>query len=299
MQVTEAPWVLVGCGYTATRLARSLLGEGAKVVATRRSPAAAASVSAALGPAADLRVVDLREPASLADVIPPGAVVVLSAQPAPDGSTAGEEALVASASAASARRLVYVSSTGVYGPGAGGWVDEDAALAPVGPLGRRRLAAETALLAAASRAGLSAVSLRAAGIYGPGRGVHTRLLAGTYRVIGDGAGFVSRIHVNDLAGAVRAAACFDGPLPRAAYNAADLEPTRARDHADRVAAALGVPPPPSVPPDQVSPMARELTSGDRRIDSRRLRDQLGVRLAYPTWREGLAQALAEERGQPA
>lgn len=300
MHVTDAPWVLVGCGYTATRLARTLLREGAHVIATRRSRAAADRVATALGSAADLRVADLLEPATLADLIPPRAIVVVSAQPSPDGTTAGEEALVAAASARAsdpARRLIYLSSTGVYGPGAGAWVDEDAPLAPVGPLGRRRLAAETALLAAASRAGLSAVSLRAAGIYGPGRGVHARLLAGTYRVIGDGEGFVSRIHVDDLAAAVRAAATAGGPLPRAAYNAADLEPTRAREHADRVAAALGLPPPPSVPPDQVSPMARELTSGDRRIDSRRLREELGLALSYPTWREGLAQALAEERGQ--
>ncbi|HLU68876.1 MAG TPA: hypothetical protein VKZ63_21490, partial [Kofleriaceae bacterium] len=58
-----------------------------------------------------------------------------------------------------------------------------------------------------------------------------------------------------------------------------------------------VPPPPSVSPEQVSADARDLLGGDRRVSSRRLQEELGVRLAYPTWREGLAQALAEERGE--
>jgi nucleoside-diphosphate-sugar epimerase len=285
------------------------LREGARVTVTRRTPAGAAVTAAGLGPRAEVRVADLIDVSSVRDLIRPGAIVVHSAPPvAPpsvtaDGSAAEERLgeliaavetrLVEVLEEAGARRLVYISSTGVYPPSAGAWIDEDAPLAPVGALGRRRLAAERALLAAARRAGIEAVALRAAAIYGPGRGVHARIAAGTYRVLGDGAGFVSRIHVDDLGSAVLAAARAPA-LVRPAYNVADDEPTRAREFADAVARLLGAPPPPSMPPEQASPEARDLLGADRRIANRRLCQELGVELDYPTWREGLAQALAEE-----
>src|SRR5690606_11589667 len=101
-------WLLFGCGYTATRLARPLLGEGARVIATRRTAGGAAATAAALGPAAQVRVANLLAPASLAALVPPGAVVVHSAPPAgDDGAPAAEEALVRAAADAGARRMIY------------------------------------------------------------------------------------------------------------------------------------------------------------------------------------------------
>ena len=301
------PFLLLGGGYTASRLARRLLERGDRVRITRRTPAGAAATAAALGSRAEVRVADLTEPASLRDLIEEGAVVVHSAPPASpptaarggataearllDVVAADETRLVEVLAAAGARRLVYLSSTGVYPPAAGGWIDEDVPPAPAGALGRRRLAAESALLAAAARAGLSAAALRAAAIYGPGRGVHVRIAAGTYQVLGDGSGYVSRIQVDDLGSAILAAADAT-ELVRPAYNVADDEPTRAREHADAVARMLDLPPPPSLPADRASPEARDLLGGDRRISNRRLREELGVELAFPTWREGLAHALA-------
>ncbi len=294
MQPTDAPWLLVGSGYTGTRLARRLLAAGARVVATRRTADAAARTAADLGPAADVRVADLQHAGSVADLVPAGAFIVHTAPPAA-AAAAGEENLVAAAAAAGARRLVYVSSSGVYGRGTGDWIDEDAAVAPTGPIGARRLEAETALLAAAARLGVEAVSLRAAAIYGPTRGSHVSMLAGTHRVP-NSAGFVSRIHVDDLGAAILSAALVPRLL-HSIYNVADNEPTLARRYADDVAAMLGLPPPPTVAPDQSSPAARELLGADRRVSNRRLVEELGVQLAYPTWREGLRQALAEE-GRP-
>jgi nucleoside-diphosphate-sugar epimerase len=301
------PFLLLGGGYTAGRLARRLIELGAPVRVTRRTPAGAAASAAALGPRAEVHVADLTEPATLRKLIEPGAVVVHSAPPAgPPASSQGSAAvearvldlvaadetrLVELLAARGASRLIYLSSTGVYPQSSGAWIDEDVEPAPPGALGRRRLAAERALLAAAARLGLSAVALRAAAIYGPGRGVHVRIAAGTYRVLGDGAGFVSRIQVDDLGSAILAAAAAPA-LARAVYNIADDEPTRAREHADAVARLLGVPPPPSLPPEQASPEARDLLGGDRRIANRRMREELGVELAFPTWRQGLAHALA-------
>jgi nucleoside-diphosphate-sugar epimerase len=291
--VTRVPWVILGCGYTGERLAARLVRAGASVWGTRRA-AADADALAARVPGLRPRAADLTDPASLAGWMPRGAIWVDSVPPAPAG-VGGEQALVAAAAAAGARRLVYLSSTGVYPRGHGGATDEDTPPAPLGDRGRRRLAAETALLEAAARQQVDAVSLRIAGIYGPGRGVHARLRQGTYRIIGAGASTVSRIHVDDLVSAILAAGVA-ARLPRRIYNVADDAPCSSRAFADAVAALLGVPPPPSVPPEQVSAAAVAMLTADRRISSRRLQQELGVVLAYPDGLAGVRQAIAEEAG---
>src|SRR5690606_21159385 len=136
----------------------------------------------------------------------------------------GDAALAAELRRAHAPRVVYLSSTGGYPPGDGGWVDEDTAPAPTSDHGRRRREAAQTLVA-----GLAplAVALRAAAIYGPGRGVHARLRAGSYRVLGPGTGWVSRIQVDDLVAAILAAASI-ATLPASIINVADARPTTAR-----------------------------------------------------------------------
>jgi nucleoside-diphosphate-sugar epimerase len=291
MKPSDATWVLVGCGYTATRLARRLLADGARVIATRRTDEGAALSGEELGPEAEVRVADLLLPRTLDGLVPSGAIVVHTAPPAPvPAEVAGEQHLVQAA--ARARRLVYVSSTGVYGRGTGGWIDEDAAPSPTGPIGARRLEAERILEVSAGQAGLEMITLRAAAIYGPHRGSHVSIASGSHR-IPEGAGRVSRIHVDDLGSAILAAALAPR-LEHRVFNVADDEPTLAREFADAVAGVLGVPAPPTVAPDASSAASRELLGGDRRIRNRRLVEELGVALSYPTWREGLRQALAEE-----
>ncbi len=274
-------WVIAGCGYTGTHLANRLAADGAPVIATRRGH---------FPPGLDGRVqqrrADLAEPAALAGWIPAGAIIVHAAPPADDDPGAGERNLVAAAAAAGAGRIVYVSSTGVYGPGDGGWVDEDTPVGPPAP----RLIAETALLAAAAAAGLEAVALRASGIYGPGRGLVARMRAGTFRVVG-GETWVNRIHVHDLAGAIIAAGTI-ARLPRRIYTVADDAPVTGRDHATAVAAALGLPPPPVVALAEVDPRVAAMLGANRRIANRRLKEELGVTLRYPTFRESLAEELA-------
>jgi nucleoside-diphosphate-sugar epimerase len=275
-------WLIVGCGYTGTRLARTLVARpelADDVAITRRDREVARALGEALGVRGERA--DLADPSSLEVV--PGAVVVCLAPPGPD--PAGEiRALLAAAR--DAARIVYVSSTGVYGPGEGAWVDESWPVAPVTESGRARAAAEAAL----AEASLPWVALRAAGIYGPGRGLAERLRAGTYQVVGDGTSHVSRIHVVDLVAAIVAAGT---TAVTGAINAADDDPAPIGEVADAMAARLGVPAPPRVPAASVSPEVAGMLTADRRIVNRRLRDELGVVLRYPSWRD----ALADEPGR--
>jgi nucleoside-diphosphate-sugar epimerase len=298
--LARRPWAIIGCGYTGTRLARRLLAAGASVHATRRTPDATRALLAELGDLPGGRLatlpldlaVDAAESGQLATWLPTGAFIVDAAPPVL-GDTSGEAHLIACARARDARRIVYVSSTGVYPPGDGSWTDEDAPVGPASDQGQARLAAERTILDAARSSSIEAVALRAAGIYGPGRGVPTRLHQGTYRIIGEGDTFVSRIHVDDLVAIILAAATVPS-LPRDVYNVADDEPETSRAYAFAVADILGVPRPPSVPASAVDPWISAMMRANRRIANQRLKQELGVALAYPTWREGLAQVMAEE-----
>jgi nucleoside-diphosphate-sugar epimerase len=275
-------WAIIGCGYVGERLLDRLLRSGEHVIATTRSSARAA----ALGPSA--RVVDPYDEPALSRHLPPGGVVVDSIPPdAARGPHA--RALVS----AGVRRIVYLSATSVYGRQAGwpGWIDEDTPAAPDNPRGLARLAEEEALFSLAAGAGVEAVSLRIAAIYGPGRGLQDRIRTGQYRVVDDGSGFVSRIHVDDLVAVIIAAARIR-PLVRPIYVVGDDEPTTVRAHADGVAAALGLPPPPSIPRSKAPAVTVEMQTGNRRVANAHLKGELGITLAYPSWREGLRSILA-------
>jgi nucleoside-diphosphate-sugar epimerase len=275
------PWVILGCGYTGERLAARLVADGVPVVAVVRRADAAGPLRARLGAAADVRVADVHADAL---TFPADAIVVDSVPPDPPRAPHASR-VVAALAAAGGGRLVYLSTTGVYPRGDGSWVNEDTPVAPDGERGAARVLAERVYLdAAAADPRIDAVCLRVAAIYGPGRGVAERLKTGAYRVPGDGQHFISRIHVDDLVAAIRAAGQVP-TLPRRVYVVADDDPCRARDHADALAARLGLPPPPSVPLEQLSPLGRELATSNRRVSNARLKAELGVALLYPSWRD--------------
>jgi nucleoside-diphosphate-sugar epimerase len=270
-----SPWVLIGCGYTGAYVARTLIGRGVPLTITRRDRTAAEEMAQQLG--ANGAGVDLGDPSTLEGVIPPGAIVVCLAPPGHDPAFEMQALVRASRAAA---KLVYVSSTGVYGPAGGAWVDEAFPVAPVTASGRARAAAEAALAAAE----IPVVILRVAGIHGPGRKMSDRIREGTHRVIGDGSSHVSRIHVVDLVAAIIAA----GERPvTGVVNIADDDPSPIGEVADAFAAQLGVPPSPRVPADSVSPEVAGMLTANRRIANRRMKEELGVVLRYKSWRDGL------------
>ncbi|HWK44808.1 MAG TPA: SDR family oxidoreductase [Stellaceae bacterium] len=279
----------IGLGYVALTLAERIAAEGWRVSGTCRAPAKAASL-VARGIAA--HATDGSTP-DIAGML--GSVThVLSSVP-PDEH--GDPAL-ALFSDALARRpdlawVGYLSTTGVYGDRSGGWVDETMALAPRSERGRRRVVAETAWLALRYEAGLPVHVFRLGGIYGPGRSALDTVRAGTaQRVIKPGQVF-SRIHVADIASVLQASMA--RPNPGAAYNLADDEPTSPDEVLSYAARLLGLPPPPAVlfETANLSEMARGFYADNKRVANGRIKRELGVCLAYPTYREGLAALLAE------
>lgn len=187
----------------------------------------------------------------------------------------------------------YLSTTGVYGDRAGGWVDEESVLAPVNARSRWRVAAERAWQELWRGGGLPVHVFRLAGIYGPGRSAFDRLRAGrAQRVVKAGQVF-SRIHVADAARVL--AASIDAPDPGAIYNVADDAPAPPQDVIAHAAGLLGVPIPPEVSFEaaELSPMARSFYSESKRVSNRRIKTELKLALRYPDYRAGLAAILAE------
>jgi nucleoside-diphosphate-sugar epimerase len=189
----------------------------------------------------------------------------------------------------------YLSTTGVYGDRAGGWVDEDSTLAPDTDRGRRRREAENAWLKLFVEQGLPVHLFRLAGIYGPGRNSLVSLRDGTaHRIIKPGQVF-SRIHVDDIAGALEASAA--RPHPGRIYNICDDEPSPPQDVIAYAARLLGRAPPPEMPFDEadLSPMAKSFYTDSKRVSNKRIKEELGYRLLYPTYREGLRALLSQEK----
>ena len=192
-----------------------------------------------------------------------------------------------------ARWLGYLSTTGVYGDHGGGWVDETMLVRPSQVRSIDRLAAERAWQAAGLEAGAAVDVFRLPGIYGPGRSAIDQVKAGTARRIDKPGQVFSRIHVEDIAATVLAAMAHRSP--GAIYNVADDLPAPNSDVIAYACELLALPVPSLIPWNQAAPMmsamARSFYAENRRVRNHRIKQELGVALRYPTYREGL-QAIA-------
>lgn len=187
-----------------------------------------------------------------------------------------------------ARWFGYLSTTGVYGDAGGGWVDETAPTRPGLPRSLARLAAERAWQVMAFEAGAALDVFRLPGIYGPGRSAIDQVRAGTARRIDRPDHPFSRIHVADVAQTVLAALTTSRG---AIYNVADDLPAPTAEVVAYACTLLALPVPPLIPWDEVAPtmsaMARSFYAENRKVRNDRIKQELGVTLRYPTYREGL------------
>jgi len=190
-------------------------------------------------------------------------------------------------------RLVYISTSGVYGDCQGAWVDETRPPAPRTDRARRRLAAERCLLARAERGDMEVVILRVPGIYGPGRLPIERLRQGIPVITPGEAPYSNRIHADDLARVCVAAARYPGPTR--VFNVSDGHPTTMTDYFMQVARWLGMPPPPCISLAEAktcfSASQLSFVEESRRLDTRLLREQIGFHPLYPDLAHGLPACL--------
>lgn len=281
--------LLFGTGYIGLRVARLWRATIGPVTTVTRNAARAQQFAAeGFTPA----VADVTEPATLAGLPPTDAVlfaVGFDRQAGPDIRAVYAAGLqnVLAATRPPLRRVVYVSSTGVYGPAAGEWVDEQTPPAPQREGGLASLAAEEVLRA--SRFADRGISLRLAGIYGPGRIPYRDDLMAGRPIAAPQAGWLNLIHADDAATACLAALVAEGHLPPV-VNVGDGQPVVRADYYREVARRLGTAAPQFCDPPADSPKAAR-AAADRRVRCELLRTSLGVELRYPTYREGLAQAL--------
>ena len=280
--------LIAGCGWLGQEVARRLVGRGDRVTGLTRTAASAARLRLS-GIAAV--AVDLAEPNAgrLLSGRYDGIVAAQSASggDASDYRRAYVEATrnLLDADAAQGAVFVCVGSTGVFGQSDGGFVDERTEPMPVDATSRVLLEAERQILDRSSR-GAKALLVRCSGLYGPGRaGTIERVRRGSL-ALGDGEdAWMNFIHRDDAADTVIAA--LDRGRPGAAYHASDAHPAQRREVVAWIAARLGIAP--HRLDTGVAAAGRRGTN--RRIDSHATRAELGVRLEYPSFREGFAPLL--------
>jgi nucleoside-diphosphate-sugar epimerase len=276
-----------GLGYSAGFLCRALVGDGWSIAGTSREGAAATDRFAIHR---FTRGMPLADPAA---ALAGATHLLISVPPDAEGDPVLAEHAHDIAALRGRRWLGYLSTTGVYGDRGGGRVDEDSALAPSGERGRRRVAAEAGWLDLHRRQGVPVHIFRLAGIYGPGRSALDTVRQGRAQRIDKPGQVFSRIHVADLAAVLRASMA--RPDPGAIYNVCDDDPAPPETVVAYACTLLGVDPPPLVPfhKAELSPMARSFYDDNKRVSNRRIKEALGVRLAYPSYKDGL-KALLEQ-----
>ena len=214
---------------------------------------------------------------------------------------AGDPALGAFAdriAAAPLRRVIYLSTVGVYGGADGEWIDESAPTSASSPRARWRIRAESQWRDLSHARGLPVDILRLAGIYGPGRNALIKLKEGVARRIVKPRQAFNRIHVDDIAGVALKLIEADGG--GGTWNVADREPAPPQDVIAFAAELMGIAPPPEEPfaTADLSPMALSFYADNRKISTEKLRRELGYVWRYPTYREGLTACYEAGDGRP-
>ena len=261
-------FVIAGRGYTGTRVAERLGPHG--------------------------RVIGLTRKAHAFEFTPPFDVIYLVPPPATGTSDPRIERFLAKLPAAPGR-IVYISTTGVYGDTGGATVTEDTPPAPMTDRARRRLAAETALRAWCEPRKIAWVILRVPGIYGPDRLPLQRLQRGEPALAESEAGPGNRIHVEDLAD-ICVTALLKPQARNRVYNVGDGDHTTSTAFLGIVARLAGLPPPPQLPLGQLQALKSETALSflgeSRRVDTSRLRTELGFKPRFPTAEAGIQASLA-------
>ena len=287
---------IFGPGYTAQQFIRAHAARFARIGGTLRSDGNAQALRASgLHPC---RFDGKRHDPAMLDEIARADALLVSIPPTNGSDPVLKSFAQAIASAPRLRWVGYLSTVGVYGEANGAWVDEATPPNPIGERSRHRLAAEAQWLELGQGAPFAVQVFRLAGIYGPGRNALLRVADGTARRIIKPGQVFNRIHVGDIAQVLMAS--IERPNRNAIYNVADDEPGPPQDVIAYAAHLLDLEPPPEVPFAQagLGPMARSFYEDNKRVRNTRIKDELGVTLRFPTYREGLKALHASGEGEP-
>ena len=272
-----------GLGYSALGVAQKLAGLGWHIAGTSRDAGKCAALRAE---GVDAQIFGPGQPLARPEAFLTADAILTSI--APDASGDMVASLYGAALRAHKAWLGYLSTTGVYGDAKGAWVDESAPRLATSARGQARILAEDQWIS------LGAHVFRLAGIYGPGRSQIDSLRHGTAKRLVKPGQVFSRIHVDDIAAII--CASIAKPAPGTAYNVADDEPAPPQDVVAYAAHLMRMEPPPEQDFDaaasSLSEMARSFYADNKRIDNSRIKRELGVKLTYPTYREGLSACLA-------
>lgn len=284
--------LIVGFGYVASRLVANHADRFGGVVATVRSAEKRTRVAERFGNL-ELDLFDgTATDGGMLDRCAEADVVLISVPPGADRDVVLDH-LGGAIAGGRARRVIYLSTIGVYGDHRGEWIDEDTPPAPEHDRTRARIAVETEwrrLL------GDRLAVLRLGGIYGPGRNALVELRAGRARRIVKPGQVFNRIHADDAARAIL------GAIESGAggfWNICDDEPAPPQDVIAYAALLMGIDPPPeqSFAAAELSPMARSFYASNRRVRNARAKRDLGLRFIYPDYRKGIDALWAEGDGR--
>ncbi len=290
--------LIIGCGDVGLRVLRLLVPRW-RVLALSSTPARAAELRRA---GALPLYGDLDNPASLARLAGVADHVLHLAPPPGQGRHDSRTRHLVQALArggsrgGGVQRLVYASTSGVYGDAAGARFDETRAPAPASDRAHRRLDAEACLRAWGRRSGVAVSVLRVPGIYAgdrPGGHPRERLARGTPVLRAEDDVYTNHIHADDLA-RICVAALLRG-RPQRLLHASDNSELRMGDYFDLAADLEGLPRPPRISraeaAQQMPAPSLSFLSESRRLDNRRLQAELRLKLRYPTVAEGLRDGL--------
>jgi len=286
--------LIVGCGYLGSRVGSLLAAQGERVFGTVRSLEKAERLQAQ---GIEPRIADVLDPATLENLPPADRILYCvgfdrkGAAPMRTVYVQGVENFLDQYQGP-ASQLVYISSTGVYGRNDGGWVveDEQSEPEPRHESGHVCLAAERAAANLSARLGLKPLILRCSGLYGPNRVPRASSLKRGEPIVGDPSKFLNLIHIDDVVRGVLAA--FDRGTAGRLYHLSDSRPATRQEFYELAAHWLKAPEPRFEPPTDDDP-ARLREESNKRISNQRMRQELGVELAYPDIQQGLPSAIAQ------
>jgi nucleoside-diphosphate-sugar epimerase len=286
--------LIFGCGHLGERVGRRWIERGERPVAVTRSVERAAQLARqGFQPV----VANVTEPETLVHLPAAQTVFYGVAYDRTSGLSRVQVQIdglraVLNALPQPPARFIYVSSTSVYGNCEGAWVDENTPCRPDRESGLIALAAEQVLRS--HPIGSRAIVLRLAGLYGPGRILRMRDLLASQPIAVPAGAIVNLIHVDDAASVVLAAE--QRAKPPATYVVSDGHPVLRREFYSYLSELLHLPPPEFLDVEREQDLSLR-SAGDKRVRNTRMLRELGVRLARPSYREGLAATLRQSDSQ--